>query len=456
MRAAAVVLATLLACAPPAALPAGSSASPAPSAVPMARDLVLVDGIGPVLMPEGRVIHQPSVGAVLEGGLFSESSVLESPANPSTVPTAETHRWRTSLERIDLRTQQVTHRIDAGTVSLRLEPDEVLTSPTAPRSPVLLHVPYLDGESVLLARRVSGEPHPAARLDRYRMADGALLASRTVPLWTLAGKEPLALGSAHVLLVMRSWAEGARAAEWVLLGPDLSEVTRVARNERSVVPSDARTLAWTPACATAMTVPTRSVWIAICEGSGARALLIVDVTTLRESAVVVLPEQARLGRTIGWHVTPTGILVLLTDLPGVIRVDLRSMQLLDARVVQQSPATPLSDYPLYRDELAATAAFTPDGRYAYVRQFAPDSRRFLAQIATDTGRVVSAQFVGQDVRGVQLSGDGERLYALVADARYADEAPSWLVLLEAKSLREILRSSPLAASASGLVAVVRR
>lgn len=452
MRAAAVVLATLLGCAAPAAFPIDSP--PAPSPATMARDLVLVRGMGPVLMPEGRVI-QPIHGVVLGDSLFSVSSILESPTNPpALLPSGETYRWRTYLERIDLRTQQTTHRIDAGAVSR--------TGPGAWYAPGSA-VPYLGGESVLLVRHMGEEPLAQARLDRFRMADGALLASRTVPSWALPG-EPLAVGSEHLLLVTRKWADGARAAEWVLLGPDLSEVARVARNEQSVVPSNARTLAWTPACATTMPVPTLSAWIAHCEGPAGRALLVADATTLREVAVVVLPEPARLGRTIGWHATATGIVVLLTDLPGVIRVDLRSMQLLDARAVQQSPTTPLSEYPLYRDELAATAAFSPDGRYAYVRQFAPDSRRFLTQIATDSARVLSVQFVGQDVRGVQVSSDGERLYALVVDARYADAAPSHLVLLEAKSLREILRSSPLPCAVdgstwpcgSGLAAVIRR
>jgi hypothetical protein len=326
---------------------------------------------------------------------------------------------------------------------------------------VTLLEPYLDGESVLLSRRVSLQPLTQERLERYRMADGALLASRTGPHWNLPGA-PVAVSHEHVLLVGRSWADGARRAEWVLLGPDLSEVTRVERSERSVVPSDARTLAWTPACGTATPVAALGAWIAHCEGPTSRALLVAEATTLRELAVVALPEPARLGRTIGWHVTTTGVVVLVTDLPGVIRVDLHSMQLLDARAVQQSPTTPLSEYSLYRDDLRATVAFSPDGRYAYLRQFAPDSRRFLTQIATDSARVMSAQFVGQDVRAVHVSGDGERLYALVADARYADEAPAWLVLLDAKSLREILRSSPFGASGCvvgcvrGIGAVIRR
>lgn len=72
--------------------------------------------------------------------------------------------------------------------------------------------------------------------------------------------------------------------------------------------------------------------------------------------------------------------------------------------------------------------FSPDARLAYVVTYERvRERRGIGVIDTGTGRVVSELLAGLDVRGVHLSPDGTRLYALAGDSESSQQARLLLV-----------------------------
>ncbi len=416
-RAALIALVLVGGCVLPAevAVP-GPSAMPAPDVATAGRasdQVVLVAEAGDndgcfggdlaAYSAGGTLLRRLAVPAV-GGGVISTT---ESAAfYPTTV--VEGTKWRTVIEKVDLRTAATVLRIDAGTGTF----GNGLYG--RPRCHTVIDVSP-DGATLALARPgVEGVPGRAL-IDLFDARNGQRLATRTFD--ARAGSADVSLrvlARDRVFVTLESYGgcgggtcSSDLGVDHLLLDGRLAEIDRSEFRCGRAQPTTAGTS------------------IALC-GSVLRSF----DSDGRPRRDVALPLKAG-EYFLGWRTTDEGA-VLVTQWQ-VIRVDAGDLRLRDARPIAHMRTFRLPFGPLVALAKMApprpAVQITADGRVAYAVPWIAGApwRPGISVIDTGSASVRATYLSDREIWGIELSMDGSRLFVL-AGTGYSGGASELLVL----------------------------
>jgi len=343
----------------------------------------------------GGLLRRYAVPA-LSGGVVSLADAAVS--YPTTQ--VEGGKWRTVIEKIDLRSAATILRIDAsaGVFGNGLF--------DRPRCHTVIDV-SADGTTLGLARPgVDGDPG-RVRLDVFDARSGDLLTtgSFSARAGATADVSLRVLTRERIFLTLHSYS-GCTGGS---CSSSLGDEHFVLDGGRGL-----KTLDNTPfGCGRPQLGP-GGVLVAHC-GSGIRTFR----PTGEALGTVAVPLSEREG-VLGWRVA-NELVVLVTD-RQVIRIDLAASRVKDARPIQQQRSLRLPLGPVVA--LAKRAPPRPavqlatDGRVAYVVPWPASAswRPGISVIDLETASV-RATFLGErEIFGIQLSGDGSRLFVLAGQS----------------------------------------
>ena len=332
---------------------------------------------------------------------------------PKTI--VEGQKWRTIIEKIDMRTAATTLRIDAGAGVF----GNGLYS--EPRCHTVLGVTP-DGSTLTLARAGVEGDSGRVRLDVFDARSGESIAAA----WFSARAGASADVTVHALvrdrisLTLHSYTgctggscSSAVGLDHYILDGRLQVVgrTELACGRRQLAGPD--------------------TIVAMC-GSDLRMF---DRSGQPRGSVAVPVGSGE--RLLGWR--SVGDRVVILSERQVVRVDLAAQRVIDARQLfhPRSLRLPSPFGPALA--LAKTAPsrpgtqISPDGRTAYVVAWPPSGswRPGISVIDIDTAKVRQALLAEREILGIQLSGDGSRLFALTGDG--GGTGGSEIVAIEAGS-----------------------
>lgn len=453
MRALALLVLVLLACKP--ALPAPPRVEP-PSLLTQ-RDLVLL-GHGSseqkadlLAMPEGKVVARIEgetwLGVVphVRGGFAFLPKTVGDPS-----------RWHTTVRRLEVSTGRVTE-IDAGAVASR--------SPWADSLPVALAA-SADGERLLAARTLTDG---AIRLEAFDVRSRARLELRE---WhaELSGLGDHAYAHARLsplgadrFLFVRTAAGTERARQWwTFLDAELREIATRSSDvatkwtPHGPVPQVARDeeLLWSNWCDELLELPSGGL-AALCGGRTRSPnrpwVALLDGRTLELATKVDLPASSEVGDFYGWTVDAQGLLALVFGKPAVVRIDPRSGRVVSRRNLGGFRLPDLLPVALAATVLQPAIQFGPNGRFAYLITYEGLGSRGIFVLDLLRGEVVGEHLRGRELRGIHLSRDGTRLYALVWEGR--NDISTRILLLDPRSGAEVARTEILPRPALFVIAV---
>lgn len=358
----------------------------------------------------GGVLRRLAVPAV-SGGV--PSPVDGAVFYPKTI--VEGQRWRTIIEKIDVRTAATTLRIDAGAGVF----GNGLFS--EPRCHTVLDVTP-DGSTLALARAGVDEDSGRVRLDVFDARSGESVAAAWFSARAGASADVTlrALVRDRIFLTLHSYTgctggtcSSAVGLDHYILDGRLQVIgrTELACGRRQLAGSD--------------------TLVAMC-GSDLRMF---DPSGQPRGTVVVPVVSGE--RLLGWRSVGDRVVVLSER--QLIRVDLAAQRVVDARPLDHPRSLRLPSPFGPALALAKTAPprpgtqISPDGRTAYVVAWPPGGpwRPGISVIDIETAQVRQALLAGREIFGIQLSGDGSRLFALTGDG--GDIGGSEIVAIDTRS-----------------------
>lgn len=445
---AAALLLAALSCSPVVSDPQNARPVTSTASSVVFRDLVSVwtnDGLRMIAMPGAEVLRDLDLGMQWgETGVPSDVAFLK-----VTKPEAD-NDWRTSIERVDLATGSTTLRIDAGAVqrpswattwaleSIRSH-GTLVTVPAAPST-----VRWPVGRQVLLIRGEVDE-EPGIRVDRFDSRTGAQLGTKQFKPLAADGLVSLRAldGDGHRYLLARARVTEQRSlvrGEWTFLDEELNEIETLS--------SDRLGFDLANCSAELFLIPTHGEWVTQCFekelDSGVR-LRFLDVRTLRHVGSLDLPRSVRvgeidyvgsLGSVAAWIPSDDALTLLMDalDMPVVVRIDLRTRSVIDARRVSQRVWLP--SFELFPVQVALAKMLviprvqvSSDGRLAY--QVGLERGNDVRIIDLTAATLVAKITFAAEIHGIHLSPDGARLYVL--HAKDARGNPAALSVLDART-----------------------
>jgi hypothetical protein len=426
----------------------------------------LAQAVQVVAMPAGqsvrRVVGDTYVGTPYQGGVTSLSgdwAYLPIARNTGGVGSDE---HTTYLQEVDLA-----HGFATGLIRI-----EVVTAPRAlqaelPGTPIFPAATAVssDGKSLWLVRD-TGEQGRTTLVDRFdvqeiRKAIGSGTTEISLaPLAhvVLATSGPgavrsrvVALGTDRLAIVREHFESLNRgAADWFFLDAQLRVIASYADDSEHRLPTGGE-------CSTDLHAnPVRAEWVILCSDSSlssAGALLFLDSGNFAVTAAVTLPRER--GFALGMTSARDGTIYVLTDRPGIARINALTHQTIDARPVTEARSWIdhlLPPVAAAKSPGGPAVVFSPDARYAYLAG-SPDAWwGSLATIDLRDAKVVAHTSAFGAVSAVGLSPGGERLYALSVDG----DGVRRVILLAPSTLRLAGRSSPLSDDPFAIVAVRRQ
>jgi hypothetical protein len=419
-----------------------------------------------VAMPAGqifrRVVGDTYVGTPYQGGVTSLSgdwAYLPIARNNGGVGSDE---YTTYLQEIDLARGFATGRIRI----------EVVTAPRAlqtelPGTPIFPAATAVssDGNSLWLVRD-TGEQGRTTLVDRFdvqefRKAIGqgtteiGPLAPQAHVVLTSSGpgavrSRVVALGADRLAVVREHFESLNRgAADWYFLDAQLRVIASYADDSEHRLPAGGE-------CSTGLQRnPVSAGWLILCSDSSLSsdgALVFLEPDTFAVMAAVTLPRER--GFSLGMAAAMDGTVYVLSDRPGVARIDARTRQTIDARLVAEARSWLDQLFPpvTAKSPGGPSVVFSPDARYAYLA--GPEDAWWgsLATIDMRDAKVIAHTRAFGAVAAVGLSPGGERLYALAIDGQGVRR----VVLLTPATLRFAGQSVALANDPFAIVAVRRQ
>jgi hypothetical protein len=343
--------------------------------------------------------------------------------------TSAGERTRAIIERIDLATGTSTGRIDAG--------EGVFGNGLYSEA---RHHAYIDlsrdGRLLAVIRPGVNGDESATRMELFDTQSGASVAAVTLP-----GKPGTTVDPSFVTVgrdrfyLDRSYLSGCASSMCT---------ANQGNDPRIWLDAGLRTITALDACAGGRSMPSQATQVNIC-GLRPTILGFFDERALAELGRVTLPAGQDLRY---WDIARNGTISVITDSFELVRIDGTRRTLIDARPIR-------TDSSKWRVPFAPSVAFaktpppdpaaqfSPDGRLAYltsarhlpIAHLLPEDEIALVDLAS--AAVIARVRVPGHVRGIHLSPDGARLYALVAEG--ADDLARWLYSLDPRDGQTLAR-----------------
>ncbi|MEK6225586.1 MAG: hypothetical protein AABM40_04740 [Chloroflexota bacterium] len=404
-------------------------------------------GLQTIAMPGGqsvgRLIADTYVGTAYEGGLMG---IRGDRAFLPVAMSAAGDDYDTYLQEVDLSRGLGLRRISLGSAPApRALQAELPGTPVFPAATAVSS----DGTSVWLVRDTFDHGRTTV-VDRF---DAQTLSPLAHVILSSSGSgavrsRAIALGPDR-LAVVRYHYESMNlvAADWYFLDAQLRVIASYADDNAHRLPASG-------ACAADVEAsPANAEWLVLCSDPSLfsdGALLFLDSSSFTITASVSLPREQ--GFALGMSVAVDNTVYVLTGRPVVARIDPRTHRTIDARPVIQARSWLDQLIPAVvgaKSPGGPSAAFSPDGRYAYLAGPPDQWWGSLATIDMREAKVVAHTSAFGAIGAVGLSPGGERLYALATDRTGARR----IVLLAPDTLRSVAQSQPIANEPSGIFAV---